>query len=74
MRYAGEANVYVRSHRAGERVMGLLRGLYGKLKLTINETKSAVASVFGRKFLGYSFCLGRDGRVKRGVAAKPRLA
>ena len=71
MRYADDANVYVRSRRAGQRVMELLRRLYGKLKLTINEAKSAVAQAFGRKFLGYSFWLGRGGTVKRGVAAKP---
>ena len=73
VRYADDANVYVRSRRAGERVMALLRGLYGKLKLTINEAKSAVASVFGRKFLGYSLWLARAEVVKRKVAAK-RLA
>jgi RNA-directed DNA polymerase len=71
VRYADDANVYVRSRRAGERVMALLRGLYGKLKLTINEAKSAVASVFGRKFLGYSLWLARADVVKRKVAAKP---
>lgn len=60
VRYADDANVYVRSRRAGERVMALLRGLYGKLKLTINEAKSAVASVFGRKFLGYSLWVARS--------------
>ncbi len=42
-----------------------MRSLCGKLKLTFNEAKSAVASAFGRKFLGCSFWLGR------GVAAKP---
>ena len=71
VRYADDANVYVRSRRAGERVMELLRSLYGKLRLTVNETKSAVARVFGRKFLGYSFWLARDGTVKRSVATKP---
>jgi hypothetical protein len=55
VRYADDANVYVRSHRAGKRVMGLLLRLYGKLRLKVNTTKSAVASVFPRKFLGYSF-------------------
>jgi hypothetical protein len=35
--------------------MALLRRLYGKLRLTVNETKSAVASVSARKFLGYAF-------------------
>jgi RNA-directed DNA polymerase len=71
VRYADDANVYVRSHRAGERVMALLRRLYGKLRLTVNETKSAVASVFGRKFLGYSFWAAPGGVIKRKVAAKP---
>ena len=40
----------------------LLRRLYGELKLTVNEAKSAVASVFGRKFLGYSFWVARGAR------------
>ena len=71
VRYADDANVYVRSRRAGERVMALLRRLYGKLHLTVNETKSAVASVFGRKFLGYSFWAAPGGVIKRKVAAKP---
>jgi len=65
------ANVYVRSHRAGERLMALLRRLYGGLQLTINETRSASASAFGRKFLGYELWLGPKGELKRGVAAKP---
>ena len=47
-RYADDCNVYVRSRRAGERVMALLRRLYGRLHLAVNEIKSAVASVFGR--------------------------
>jgi RNA-directed DNA polymerase len=71
VRYADDANVYVRSCQAGERVMALLRRLYGKLNLTVNEAKSAVASVFGRKFLGYSFWVGQGREVKRRVAAKP---
>jgi RNA-directed DNA polymerase len=71
VRYADDANVYVRSRRAGERVMALLRCLYGKLKLTINEAKSAVASAFGRKFLGYSLWVARGQVVKRKVADKP---
>jgi RNA-directed DNA polymerase len=71
VRYADDANVYVRSRRAGERVMALLRRLYEKLNLTINESKSAVASVFGRKFLGYSLWVARDRTIKRKVAAKP---
>jgi group II intron reverse transcriptase/maturase len=70
-RYADDCNVYVRSRKAGERVMALLRRCYGKLRLTVNETKSAVAGVRGRKFLGYSFWFAAKGEVRRKVAAKP---
>lgn len=73
VRYADDANVYVRSRQAGERVMALLRRLYGKLRLTVNETKSAVDSVFGRKFLGYSFWVAPGGVIKRKVAVKPLM-
>jgi len=69
-RYADDCNVYVRSRKAGERVMALLRRCYAKLRLKVNETKSAVARVTGRKFLGYSFWFAK-GEVKRKVAAKP---
>lgn len=69
-RYADDCNVYVRSRKAGERVMALLRKCYGKLRLKVNEAKSAVASVAGRKFLGYSFWFAKES-VKRGVADKP---
>jgi RNA-directed DNA polymerase len=71
VRYADDANVYVRSHRAGKRVMNLLRKCYAKLRLKVNEAKSAVASVFGRKFLGFSFWVAPGDKVKCGVAAKP---
>ena len=71
VRYADDCNVYVRSRRAGERVMALLRRCYAKLCLTVNETKSAVAGVAGRKFLGYSFWFAPKGEIKRKVAAKP---
>lgn len=71
VRYADDCNVYVRSRRAGERVMGLLRRLYARLRLKVNETKSAVASVFtDRKFLGYSFWITPKGQTKRAVAYK----
>jgi len=69
-RYADDCNVYVRSRRAGERVMAVLRRCYARLRLKVNEAKSAVASVTGRKFLGYSFWFAK-GEVKRKVAAKP---
>jgi RNA-directed DNA polymerase len=75
VRYADDCNVYVRSRRAGERVMNLLRRLYARLRLKVNETKSAVASVFtDRKFLGYSFWVAPKGVVKRRVATKALAA
>ncbi|WP_262459885.1 group II intron reverse transcriptase/maturase [Alloalcanivorax balearicus] len=69
-RYADDCNVYVRSWKAGERVMALLRRCYGKLRLKINESKSAVSSVFGRRFLGYALWRNRHGKVCRGVSGK----
>jgi RNA-directed DNA polymerase len=73
-RYADDCNVYVRSRKAGERVMALLKGRYDKLHLKINESKSAVASAFGRKFLGFELWMARGREVKRGVSKKAREA
>ena len=70
VRYADDCNVYVRSQRAGERVMGRLSKLYGKLRLKINTEKSAVAPVFDRQFLGLAFWVAAGGKVKRRVAKK----
>jgi RNA-directed DNA polymerase len=70
-RYADDCNVYVGSKKAGERVMGYLRKLYAKLQLQINEAKSAVASAFGRKFLGYALWVAKGREVKCKVADKP---
>ena len=70
VRYADDCNVYVRSKRAGERVMEGLGDLYAKLKLRVNEEKSAVARVWGRKFLGYSFWVAKGRVVQPSVAAK----
>jgi len=55
-RYADDCNIYVRSRRAGERVMrSVTRLLTAKLKLRVNSEKSAVARPWERKFLGFSF-------------------
>ena len=70
VRYADDCNVYVRSRKAGERVLQALRGCYAKLALRVNESKTAVAPVWGRKFLGYCFRAAPQGAVKRAVAAK----
>jgi len=70
VRYADDCNVYVRSQKAGERVMARLSKLYGKLSLRINAAKSAVAPVFDRQFLGLAFWVGPGKQVKRRVARK----
>lgn len=70
VRYADDCNVYVRSQRAGERVMDGLRRLYTKLRLKVNESKSAVARMQDRKFLGFRFWRGPKGEVKLRVAPK----
>jgi RNA-directed DNA polymerase len=63
-RYADDANIYVRSRRAGERVMASVsRFLTSKLRLKVNETKSAVARPEERKFLGFS--ISDDGSERR---------
>ena len=68
-RYADDCNLYVRSRRAGQRVMAsLTRFLTTKLKLKVNEQKSAVARPWERKFLGFSFTAGRE--PKRRIAPK----
>jgi RNA-directed DNA polymerase len=71
-RYADDCNVYVRSRRAGERVMeSLKRFITTKLKLKVNEQKSAVARPWERKFLGFSFTANRE--PKRRIAPKAVL-
>ena len=74
VRYADDCNVYVRSRRAGEDVMETLRRLYARLRLRVNEAKSAVARPWDRKFLGYSFWVAPGRVVKRRVAPKALAA
>jgi RNA-directed DNA polymerase len=69
VRYADDGNIYVRSRRAGERVMeSITRFLQVKLKLKVNSEKSAVARPWERKFLGFSFTPNRE--PKRRIAPK----
>jgi RNA-directed DNA polymerase len=69
VRYADDSNIYVRSERAGQRVMeSITRFITQKLKLKVNETKSAVARPQERKFLGFSFTDGPE--IKRTIAPK----
>jgi group II intron reverse transcriptase/maturase len=74
VRYADDCNVYVRSRRAGERVLQGLVSLYAGLHLRVNPAKSAVARVWGRAFLGYSFWVAAGRTVKRRVSAKALTA
>jgi RNA-directed DNA polymerase len=68
-RYADDCNIYVRSRRAGDRVMGSVsRFITAKLKLKVNREKSAVARPWERKFLGFSF--SRHRQPKRYIAPK----
>ena len=69
VRYADDCNIYVCSERAGQRVMtSITRFITQKLKLKVNETKSAVARPQQRKFLGFSFSNGPV--VQRVIAPK----
>lgn len=73
VRYADDGNIYVRSQRAGERVKAsVTRFLERRLKLKVNEAKSAVDRPSNRKFLGFTFTRGRSPRRK--VSAKSLLA
>jgi RNA-directed DNA polymerase len=68
VRYADDCNIYVGSRRAGERVKRSITGfITRRLKLKVNEQKSAVARPVDRKFLGFSFTLRE---AKRRIAVK----
>jgi RNA-directed DNA polymerase len=69
VRYADDCNIYVRSERAGQRVMESIdRFISRKLKLKVNAAKSAVARPWKRKFLGFTFTVNRQ--PKRRIAPK----
>jgi group II intron reverse transcriptase/maturase len=67
-RYADDLNVYTGSKRAADDAMATLKRLFARLRLQVNESKSAVARVWERKVLGYSFW------VAKGRAIRPRVA
>ncbi len=65
VRYADDCNVYVRSRRAGERVRASLEAfLWRRLRLKVNRDKSAVARPWERKFLGYSFTVHHQTKLR----------
>lgn len=64
-RYADDCNIYVASRRAGERVLKSITGFVEtRLKLKVNQEKSAVARPWTRKFLGYSFTAHKQCRIR----------
>jgi RNA-directed DNA polymerase len=69
-RYADDCNVYVKSKRAAEDAMALMRRLFASLRLRVNESKSAVDRPWRRTFLGYSFWIAPGRVVKPKVAPK----
>lgn len=74
VRYADDSNIYVRSERAGRRVMqSITKFLNRRLKLKVNEAKSAVARPWKRNFLGSTFTIGRTPRRRIAPQAVTRL-
>jgi RNA-directed DNA polymerase len=65
VRYADDCNIYVGSRRAGERVMASVREfLTERLKLKVNEAKSALERPWKRKFLGFSYLAGKEVKIR----------
>jgi RNA-directed DNA polymerase len=68
VRYADDCNIYVKSQRSGQRVLASITGyLHRRLKLTVNEEKSAVGRPWERVFLGFTFTR-RDREKRRKVS------
>jgi RNA-directed DNA polymerase len=73
-RYADDCNIYVRSKRAGERVLASVTRFLAKgLKLKVNQTKSEVDRPWNRKFLGYSMTFHKQPRLKVAPASVKRF-
>lgn len=73
-RYADDCNIYVHSRRAGERVKASIkRYLWRKLRLKVNEKKSAVARPWKRKFLSYTVTMDKATRLRASRQAIKRF-
>lgn len=71
VRYADDCNIYVKSPRAGERVLqSVTQWLAKKLKLKVNQSKSAVDRPWKRKFLGFTFTVKRKRSISPAAKAK----
>lgn len=74
VRYADDCNIYVKSKRAGERTLASIqRFIEGKLRLKVNEEKSAVDRPWKRKFLGFSFTSTKEPRIRIAKASIQRM-
>jgi len=74
VRYADDCNIYVRSERAGKRVLAsIAKYILKKLKLKINQEKTAVDKVNRRKFLGFSFTSGKETKIRIASESIQRL-
>ncbi len=70
VRYADDLRVFVRSKKAGDRVMRSLVKLFGKLRLRVNKEKSAVGRVWNRPFLGFAFWVAPGKRIRIKVSRR----
>jgi len=74
VRYADDCNIYVKSKRAGERtIVSVQRFVEGKLRLKVNESKSAVERPWNRKFLGFSFTHRKEPKVRVAKTSLQRM-
>jgi RNA-directed DNA polymerase len=74
VRYADDCNIYVKTKRAGERVMESIQSFIEmKLRLKVNEKKSAVARPWKRKFLGFSFTSNKEPKVRIAKESQQRM-
>ena len=74
VRYADDCNIYVKTERAGLRVMASVqRFIEGKLRLKVNEKKSAVDRPWNRKFLGFSFTSHKEPKVRIAKSSLVRM-
>jgi RNA-directed DNA polymerase len=74
VRYADDCNIYVKTKKAGNRVMGSVTSfIEGRLKLRVNLNKSAVDRPWKRKFLGFSFTLHKEPKVRIAKESMKRM-
>lgn len=74
VRYADDSNIYVKSRKAGIRVKeSITKFIETKLKLKVNQEKSAIDRPWKRKFLGFSFSWGKEVKIRISNESKKRV-